>query len=179
MLLRTPPIELVDYYLDQRSNDSRKNDTSELDGLKARLQSLLSTPGLIEMLALEKKGEEIELALGEALFPFSELARTLDHKKARLKVVPGVVTYDELPTIQECVRVSLPLRGDISIKQWKQGCPCRCVYSDLSAASFFLLFRLSITRAATQVHSLPKGGFIRDFYRDPSNPVRSPPGTKR
>ena len=59
------------------------------------------------MLALEMKGEKIELALGEALFPFSELARSLDHKKARLKAVPGILKYDELPMIQECVRVSI------------------------------------------------------------------------
>jgi hypothetical protein len=112
MLLRTPPMELVDHYLRQRSSGGgssgdKSNETSELDDLKAKLQSLLNTPELIEMLALEMKGEKIELALGEALFPFSELARSLDHKKARLKAVPGILKYNELPKIQECVRVSI------------------------------------------------------------------------
>jgi hypothetical protein len=106
-LLRAPPIELVDYYLEQ-SNDP-KSDNDKDDGpedLKAEFQSLLHRPELIEMLALERECEELELALGEALFPFSELARSLDHRRARLKVVREVVEYDELPTLQEQVRVS-------------------------------------------------------------------------
>ena len=99
-LLRAPPMELVDSYLQQKSPPSA-------DKLKNDLQSLLKTPELIELLALERECEQIELDMGEALFPFSELARCLDHKKARLKVVPGVVTASELPNLQETVRVRL------------------------------------------------------------------------
>jgi len=88
---------LVDSYLQQKSPPSA-------DKLKNDLQSLLKTPELIELLALERECEQIELDMGEALFPFSELARCLDHKKARLKVVPGVVTASELPSLQETVR---------------------------------------------------------------------------
>ena len=102
-LLRAPPMELVNYYAEQ---SNKKKDAAPEDP-KTELQKLLHKPELVEMLALERECEEMELALGEALFPFSELARSLDHKKARLKVVPGVVDYDELPTLQENVRVSV------------------------------------------------------------------------
>ena len=43
--------------------------------------------------------------MGVAIYPFSELARSLDHKRARLKVVPGVVESDMLPILQETLRV--------------------------------------------------------------------------
>ncbi|KAL3941677.1 MAG: hypothetical protein SGARI_000519 [Bacillariaceae sp.] len=101
-LLRAPPMELVDQYLEQSDTGGKKDGGAE--DLKAELQSLLHKPELIEMLALERECEETELALGEALFPFSELARSLDHKRARLKTVRGVVDYDELPLLQEFVR---------------------------------------------------------------------------
>eukprot|EP00980_Cylindrotheca_fusiformis_P000602 scaffold154_cov129-Cylindrotheca_fusiformis.AAC.19 len=95
-LLRAPSMELVDHYL--------ANPSPNAESLKSQLQSLLKTPEVVELFALEKECEEIELEMGEALFPFSELARTLDHKKARLKVVPGTVEEDELAGLQETVR---------------------------------------------------------------------------
>jgi hypothetical protein len=108
-LLRAPPMELVDYFLEQRKRhgDDESGISNEAEKLKTNLQSLLNKPELIEMLALERELENTELKLGEALFPFSELARTLDHKRATLKVVPGLVDYDELPALQECVRVRI------------------------------------------------------------------------
>lgn len=112
-LLRAPPMELVDRFLMQH-NSSSSSDTgkaSESEQLKTHLQSLLTKPELIEMLALEMELEQVELKLGEALFPFSELARTLDHKRARLKTVPKIVDHDELPALQECVRVSTRWEG--------------------------------------------------------------------
>jgi hypothetical protein len=105
-LLRAPPMELVDFFLKQHNSSDDSGRSNESEKLKSNLQSLLNKPELIEMLALERELEDTELKLGEALFPFSELARTLDHKRARLKVVTGVVDYDELPALQECVRVS-------------------------------------------------------------------------
>jgi hypothetical protein len=108
-LLRAPPMELVDYFLEQHnmSDDSRK--ASESEKLKTHLQSLLNKTEFVEMLALEMELEKVELNLGEALFPFSELARILDHKRARLKVVPKVVDQEDLPALQEFVRVSFSL----------------------------------------------------------------------
>jgi hypothetical protein len=104
-LLRAPPMEVVDYYLNQSNNTSNGINDSDSEDLKAQLQSLLHQPELIEMLALEMEIEKLELALGEAIFPFSELSRTLDHKRAKLKVIPGVVDDEDLSTLQEFVRV--------------------------------------------------------------------------
>ena len=55
------------------------------DDAKVKLQRLLETEQLIEVLALEKKCDEMEIEMGRSLFPFSELARSLDHERARLK----------------------------------------------------------------------------------------------
>lgn len=96
-MLRAPSMELVDHYL--------RHPSSNAESLKSELQSLLKTPELVELLALEKECEKIELDMGQALFPFSELARSLDHKKARLKVVSGIVDQDELSSLQETVMV--------------------------------------------------------------------------
>jgi hypothetical protein len=111
-LLKAPPMALVDQYLLQKksqrlSNNSNNNDvlSPSASTLKAKLQSLLQTPELIELLALEKECEQLELDMGQALFPFSEMARSLDHKKARLKAVPGVVKEQDLAGLQEAVRV--------------------------------------------------------------------------
>ncbi|KAG7339245.1 hypothetical protein IV203_002127 [Nitzschia inconspicua] len=103
-LLRAPPMEFVDHFLEQHDSKDDRTRASESEKLKTNLQALLNKPELIEMLALERELEQIELQLGEALFPFSEFARTLDHKRARLKVVPKLVDRDELPALQECVR---------------------------------------------------------------------------
>lgn len=97
-LLESPSMRVVDYFLD---GDAGSYDSEEQD---EKLQDLLETPELVEMLALEKYIEQFELDLGKALFPFSELARTLDHKKARIKAVPGVVEDDEVADLQETVR---------------------------------------------------------------------------
>jgi hypothetical protein len=105
-LLKAPPMELVDQYLLQKKSQRLTNtDVSSASTLKAKLQSLLQTPELIELLALEKECEQLELDMGQALFPFSEMARSLDHKKARLKAVPGVVKDQDLAGLQEAVRV--------------------------------------------------------------------------
>ena len=95
-LLRAPPMELVEKYL--------KNPSSNGESLKSELQSLLKTPQVVEMFALEREAEQLELDMGQAIFPFSELARSLDHKKARLKVVPGILEEQDLPALQETVR---------------------------------------------------------------------------
>mmetsp|Transcript_37669 Transcript_37669/g.91622 ORF Transcript_37669/g.91622 Transcript_37669/m.91622 type:complete len:720 (+) Transcript_37669:1-2160(+) len=131
-LLRAPPIAVVDSYLEEadwafvaRSKDEKSSSKAQKqatgnkkgasvsnkgsaletqDDLKKKLQSLLQTPSLTEMLTLEMEGEKLEVALGEALHPFSELARSLDQKRACLRVVPDVVEARELPALQETVR---------------------------------------------------------------------------
>jgi hypothetical protein len=100
---RAPSKELVELYLKQLlANQSPPKETC-----KAKLQALLETPQLLEFLALEKEGEELEMDMGRALFAFSELARILDHKRAQLKNVPGVLEAEDLYQLEETVRVSL------------------------------------------------------------------------
>ena len=83
---RAPSLELVDEYLSLTGN-SRNNRTVEQrrETLKDRFQSLLKTPQLVEALALEQRCEEYESAMAAALFPFCELARYLDQKRARIR----------------------------------------------------------------------------------------------
>lgn len=162
-LLRAPPMELVDHFLEQRNSNDDSGRANETEKLKSHLQSLLHKPELIEMLALEMELEKIELKLGEALFPFSELARTLDHKRARLKVVPGVVDYDELPGLQECVRVSRKFQWlDMSLSQY------------LCAHRIFLF---ASANAATEVHFVSQRWLFRNFYRYPPSVARSSTGS--
>jgi len=97
-LLEAPSMEVVDYFLEGEVESYDSEDQEEY------LQELLETPQLRWMLALEKDMETFELDLGKALFPFSELARALDHKKARIRAVPGVVEEDEVAELQETVR---------------------------------------------------------------------------
>ena len=121
-LLRAPPLELVNQYLESVGSGSSSpskgvsfDDTApkttkiiaeSADILKSKLHSMLRSPVLVELLALEKECEQIELDMGQALFPFTELARSLDHKRARLKAVPGIVDETQLPSLNETVRVS-------------------------------------------------------------------------
>lgn len=114
-LLRAPPMDLVDSYIVVSLEQQPTNTVSPpaaaatINDLKGKLQSLLQTPELVELLALEKECEQMELDLGQAIFPFSELARSLDHKKARLKVVSGIVEEHELASLQETVRVRISM----------------------------------------------------------------------
>lgn len=151
-LLRAPPMELVDRFLMQHSSSSSSDTSkaSESEQLKTHLQSLLTRPELIEMLALEMELEQVELKLGEALFPFSELARTLDHKRARLKTVPKIVDHDELPSLQECVRVSNSLGRVLTILEQ---------HTQISISHRYLLLF-----AALEIHLVSERRFFRNLY---------------
>lgn len=98
-LLRAPAMDLVESYL--QSSKSRKGEDPSKE-----MQALLKTPALVELLALERESEQLEQDIGQALYPFSELARNLDQRKARLKVVPGVIEDDQLMDLQNTVGVS-------------------------------------------------------------------------
>merc|ERR1740130_1213065 len=50
------------------------------------------------------EAEKLELDMGKALFPFSELARTISHKRISLDSVIGIVELSELPSLRETVR---------------------------------------------------------------------------
>ena len=97
-LLKAPPLEKVEACL------STKSRTGDDRGMG--FQKLLKTPALVELLALEREIEQLEENIGHALYPFSELARTLDQRKARVKAVPGVIEQDQVQDLENSLRVS-------------------------------------------------------------------------
>ena len=122
---RAPSLGMVNEYLGL----SAAKVEQRVANAKKRLQKLLETPDLVEALALEQKCEEYEMEMAKALFPFCELARLLDHKRARLKVVPGILSEDTLLDLQETVR---RLKGLL----------CRKTSSDMSSGIRPLLLDL-------------------------------------
>ena len=105
--LRAPPMELVEHYLSAEGSSKKKKHASSPEALKTELQALLNTPELVELLSLEMEAEKLELDMGKALFPFTELSRLLSNKRIYLDEVTGVAHIDELPSLRETVRVSL------------------------------------------------------------------------
>ncbi len=113
-ILRAPPMELVEHYYlnsgddvaaDKKKSKSSQSTPTSPEALKAELQALLNTPELVELLALEMEAEKLELDMGKALFPFTELSRLINNKRIYLDAVPGVACVDELPSLRETVRV--------------------------------------------------------------------------
>ena len=99
-LQKAPSLQLVDEYLHlPKSKIEQRREAA-----KERLQNLLANPELIEALALEKKCEEFEVNMAKALYSFSDLARYLDLKRARLQPVKGVLTERELVPLRETLR---------------------------------------------------------------------------
>jgi hypothetical protein len=64
---RAPSIEIVDDYLTLKANLAEQ----KREQAQTKLQTLLETPKLVEALSLERKCEELELELAQALFPFT------------------------------------------------------------------------------------------------------------
>ena len=90
---RAPSIDLVQESLQKissgggasskdRRNKSAQDTSSTGPSAKTRLQKLLDSPELVELFALERKIEQYELDMALSLFPFCELARFLDQRKA-------------------------------------------------------------------------------------------------
>ncbi len=103
-ILRAPPMELVEHYLNaDGTNKKKKSQTTSAPEAKEELQALLNRPELVELLALEMEAEKLELDMGKALFPFTELSRLINNK--RIYLDDGVAGLDELPILREAVRV--------------------------------------------------------------------------
>jgi hypothetical protein len=96
-LLKAPPLEKVEACLLTKSRNG--------DDCAIGFQTLLKTPALVELLALEREIEQLEENIAHALYPFSELARTLDQRKARVKAVPGVIEQDQVQDLERSIRV--------------------------------------------------------------------------
>jgi hypothetical protein len=99
---RAPSIIMVDEYLQlKRSSSTLLQKRKQAD---EKLQSLLETPGLVEALSLEKECEMMEVRMAHALFPFTELARVLDNKDAKVRAVPGKLSPDTVPRMQDLLQ---------------------------------------------------------------------------
>lgn len=100
---RAPSIDMVDEYLASKS----KTLEQKREQAQSKLQKLLETPALVEALSLERKCEEIEIELAQTLFPFTEMARIVEHKRAKLVAVPDIIDEDRVSELQELLRVSI------------------------------------------------------------------------
>lgn len=100
---RAPSLELVDEFLLAASSSSsrqqQKQQQTPAASAKKRLQELLKTKELVEAVALEQNCQEMEVELAKALFPFCELARYLEHKRARLQHAPGTIILEQTAII--------------------------------------------------------------------------------
>lgn len=79
-VLRAPPVEMFQAY---ESGASRHEDQKRR--AKQKLQKLLETASLADCLTLEQTSQHLEIEISKALYPFCELARYLDHKRASVR----------------------------------------------------------------------------------------------
>lgn len=64
------------------ANKDKRSTNKAQDDPKENLQKLMENPDLVKLLAMERQMEQYELDMALALYPFCELARFLDQKKA-------------------------------------------------------------------------------------------------
>ena len=86
---------------------SRKEDRKRLT--KDKLQKLLETPELVDCLSLEQTSQHLEIEISKALYPFCELARYLDHKRASVR-------HADMPTSVELQILLHRLKGLLARK---------------------------------------------------------------
>jgi hypothetical protein len=98
---RAPSLSMVDEYLSMKPAQVKQR----REDAQSKLQNLLETPELLEALALERDCEEMEIEIAKALFPFTEMARILEHKRGRLCAVPGAVGEGKVIELQGLLRV--------------------------------------------------------------------------
>lgn len=99
-LQRAPSLELVEEYYKLAAAANSKLAEQRRTSAKNRLQKLLETPVLVEALALEQQLEEFEIDISRQIYPFSELARYLEYKRARIKPVSEVLLDEDLAPLQ-------------------------------------------------------------------------------
>ncbi|GAX12192.1 hypothetical protein FisN_1Hh118 [Fistulifera solaris] len=125
---KAPSLTLVEQLL-QEGGPTKSN-----ANLENQFQKLLSKPNLVESLALEQKCAEFEQEMTDALYPFAELARYLDHKKVQLVSVPGVLGAARVPRLKEHLRRLLKAFHGNSAggkQQQQQGLGIRSILLDL------------------------------------------------
>ena len=103
-VFRAPSVKMVQAYETSKAqNEERKRKAKE------RLQKLLETPALVDCLTLEQTSQHLEIEISKALYPFCELARYLDHKKALLR-------YSDTTTVLELQILLHRLKGLLTRK---------------------------------------------------------------
>ena len=77
---------------------------------KNRLQKLLETLELVELVAMERQIEQYELDMALAVFPFCELARYLDQKKAAPRKSADANLVRTLTRLKSILVAGTPIR---------------------------------------------------------------------
>eukprot|EP00977_Amphora_coffeiformis_P014599 scaffold4097_cov166-Amphora_coffeaeformis.AAC.56 len=88
-VLRAPPVETFQAF---ETGSSRREDLKRR--AKEKLQKLLETPALVDCLTLEQTSQHLEIEISKALYPFCELARYFDHKRASIRHSNAQVMLD-------------------------------------------------------------------------------------
>mmetsp|Transcript_32493 Transcript_32493/g.48111 ORF Transcript_32493/g.48111 Transcript_32493/m.48111 type:complete len:557 (+) Transcript_32493:157-1827(+) len=99
---RAPSLDLVQEFMEKGKTHKRHNST--LKESTTKLQKLLENPKLVEALHVEELLEGIEQKMAQGIFAFTEVARLIDCKKAKLKGLPGILEADELQLLQDLLR---------------------------------------------------------------------------
>jgi len=100
---RAPSLDLVQEFMEKSKTPKRHNST--LKESTSKLQKLLESPKLVEALHIEELLEGIEQKMAQGIFAFTEVSRFIDGKKAKLRVLPGILEEDELQALQDLLRV--------------------------------------------------------------------------
>lgn len=104
---RAPSMSVVDACLALHNSGDKAGLHRRKQETERAVQEQLHKPMLLDALELERRIEEVEIGMARMLLPFTELARFLDNRRARLRTIPDVVTVEELPALEELLRVRL------------------------------------------------------------------------
>jgi hypothetical protein len=70
-----------------------------------KIQLNIQNPTLVQALEMEQSCEELEMDMATMIFPFTELARFLESKGGRIKVIPSLLSPNRVPPLEELLRV--------------------------------------------------------------------------
>ena len=102
---QAPNLNVVDEYLQLHQDENKSNIKSRKIYAERKIQDCLSNIRLKDTLVLERRCEQLELEMAKQLLPFCELARMLDAKGCLIIEVADVIQAEEVPMIQELLKV--------------------------------------------------------------------------
>jgi hypothetical protein len=97
-VLKAPSLSTVEDYMSTTKNKFDREQKKKK--AKAKLQKLVETPALVECLTLEQTCQYLEIEISKAIYPFCELARYLDHKRATVQKLPDEADRAKLVDLQ-------------------------------------------------------------------------------